>query len=68
MRLILVLLLFALPISCVLFRKNIEKPVVKLSQVDVREATPLGATLDFAVSVQNPNDFALKVDGVKYDV
>lgn len=48
--------------------KNMEKPKAKLESVDVKNVDIKGAKMLFNVEVENPNDFALKVDSVKYEV
>lgn len=56
--------------SCSSFNKyrNMEKPKAKLDSVEVKNVDIKGAQLLFNVEVENPNDFALKVDSVKYEV
>ena len=48
--------------------KVIEKPKVALDKVGVRDVDGKGATLVFAVKVDNPNPFGIKVDALKYDI
>jgi LEA14-like dessication related protein len=55
--------------GCAAFtEKIIEKPKVKLDHVEVADVGATGATVLFSVLVANPNNFALKVDSIKYDV
>lgn len=59
----------ALAISCsTVAEKIVEKPKVSLDKVDVTDVGVTGAIVLFNVRVANPNNFALKVDSVKYDV
>jgi LEA14-like dessication related protein len=48
--------------------KNMQKPVARLDSVDVQNVDIKGAKVLFNVEVENPNDFAIKVDSVKYEV
>lgn len=48
--------------------KNMKKPIVKLETVEVKDANIKSANLMFGIQVENPNDFPLKVDSVKYDI
>jgi len=45
----------------------VEKPKVTLDHIGLKEVSALGATVLFAIQVENPNGFALKVDSVHYD-
>jgi LEA14-like dessication related protein len=45
-----------------------KKPAVKLETIDVTGVNLKSAKLMFGIQVDNPNDFALKVDSVKYDI
>lgn len=48
--------------------RNMKKPTVKLDTIEVKDAGIKSANLLFGVAVDNPNDFPLRVDSVKYDV
>lgn len=45
-----------------------KKPSAKLDTVNVEKVDMKGAKLLFKVEVENPNDFPLKVDSVKYQI
>jgi LEA14-like dessication related protein len=45
-----------------------QKPIAKLESVDVEKVDTKGAQLMFSLEVENPNDFALRVDSVKYQI
>jgi LEA14-like dessication related protein len=48
--------------------KNMEKPKVDLDTVEMKDADTKGANLLFGVKIDNPNDFPLEVDSVRYDI
>ena len=56
--------------GCSSFNKyrNMQKPIAKHDSVEVKTIDTKGAQMLFNVEVENPNDFALKVDSVKYEV
>ena len=49
-------------------RAFVKKPKVDLDHISLAEVSLGGATAIFALRVQNPNGFSLKVDALKYDV
>lgn len=48
--------------------KNMKKPAVKLETVKVEDVNFKTAKFMFGIQVDNPNEFPLKVDSVKYDI
>jgi LEA14-like dessication related protein len=48
--------------------KDMKEPKVELENVDIKDAGIASATLVFALKVDNPNPFELKVDGLDYQV
>lgn len=64
-------LLLALSLAspgCRLLGENIRRPKVSLESVDVRDPDLVGGTLIFGIKVENPNDYALRVSRLTYDV
>lgn len=66
----LIALLQGLSLSSCAFlgQRMVEEPKVEIQGVSVRDMDRQGATAVFVVSVGNPNPFALKVDGLRYEV
>lgn len=54
--------------GCFSLSKVIEKPKVKLESLNVKSPTLEGATLIFALQVDNPNKVPLQVDELTYDL
>ncbi len=67
-RYLLIVLISFLGFSCGLLEKAIEKPEVNIETVQIKDVSGSGATLVFGLKVDNPNPFAIKVDGLKYDI
>ncbi len=67
MRLLLIALVFT-GCSTIDKYRNMEKPKIELDSVEVKETDLKSAKLLFGVAVDNPNDFPLRVDAVKYDI
>jgi LEA14-like dessication related protein len=45
-----------------------KKPTTKLDSVEVKKLDTKGAQLMFGLAVENPNDFKLRVESVKYEI
>jgi LEA14-like dessication related protein len=54
--------------ACALFHGHLKDPEINLQNVEVRDMTLNDANIFFDFSIQNPNDVALAVDRVNYQV
>lgn len=62
------LLLASLLAGCAVFRTDVEPPIVTLADLGVREMGLFEQRYRLRLRIQNPNDFALHIRGLSYDL